>query len=214
VLADAPIAYFRFAEATGAVAKNEVAGSSLTATYPVGGATRGVAGIRPENAAVRFDDVNTTLPVLGTLDFPGDVPFTLEFWIQVEDLTASGRFFEHMTSGGGKSGTWGGLWKADNNRVRTETWANGTHLLYTLSPTAPPQGQFVHVVFMHRAGDRDYLYVNGAEGEGSRLAVGDRVSVASSFQFVGFVGVLDEFAVYDKALSSAQIASHLTAQSQ
>jgi hypothetical protein len=119
-----------------------------------------------------------------------------------------------MTVGAGKSGTWLGFWKTDANRVRSETWADGTHLFYTLSATAPPQDQFVHVVFLHRTGDRDYLYVNGAEGEGSRLAAGDRVSVASSFQFVGFLGVLDEFAVYDTALSSAQIASHLTAQAQ
>jgi len=214
VLADQPLAYFRFAETTGAVAKNEVSGSAFTATYPVSGATRGAAGIRAGNAAIHFDDVNATLPVLGAMDFPGDAPFTIEFWIQIDNLTTSGRFFEQMTTAGNKSGTWLGLWKSSANEVRSETWSAGTHIFYTLSASAPPQSQFLHIVLLHRATEWDHLYVNGAEGTGMRLAAGDRVAVSNPFQFVGFVGTLDEFAVYDKALTTTQIASHLAAQAQ
>lgn len=212
-MADSPIAYFRLAETAGAVAKNEISGSPLTATYPLTGAQRGVAGIRPENAAIRFTDKKTQLPVLGGLDFPGDVAFTLEFWIWIDDVTQSGRIFDQMTSAP-KSGTWLGLWSTDNNRLRTETWVNGVHVFYTLTATPPPNGQFVHVVFMHRKGEKDFLYLNGAEAEGYRLAPGDRVALATPFQFFDFIGVLDEFAVYDKALTGAQVAAHLSAQAQ
>ncbi len=213
VMADSPIAYFRFAEPSGAVAKNEVTGSSLTATYPLTGAARGVPGIRSENAAIRFEDVKAMLPVLGGLDFPGDTAFSLEFWIQVDDLAASGRFFEQITANPGKTGTWLGLWKP-SNQVRTETWASEKHIFYTLSATAPPKGQFIHIVFLHRVGEKDHLYVNGAEHEGFRLKPGDRLAVNKPFQFGDFIGVLDEFAVYDKDLSTTQIAKHLSAQAQ
>ena len=210
VMADGPIAYFRLAESGGTICQNEISGSSITATYPTSGATRAVTGIRPENSAIRFDANTAQLSVFGGLDFPGDVPFTVEAWIKIEDASSTGRFFDHCDSPP-LHGTWLGSY---NGKVRTETWLNGTHIFYTMSQADFPENTFLHIVFKHVAGDRDYLYVNGSEGEGSRLAAGDRAEVTAVFTWSGFVGVLDEFAVYDKALSTPRIAAHLVAQAQ
>lgn len=212
VMADGPIAYFRFADPTGPSCHNEIVESSISATYPTAGVTRAVSGIRPENAAVRFDDESAELLVFGGLDFPGDVPFTLEAWVRIDDLANTQSLYYHRNAGSPTHGTW--LTKWDGDLLRTEVWNDGTNLFYTLSYTPMLQDTWLHVVVRHVQGDRDYLYVNNAEGEGGQVVPGVRGVVEPNFRWAGFVGVLDEFAVYDAALSPSRIAAHFVARSQ
>lgn len=215
VLADSPIAYFRFEETTGTAAKNEIADSPVTAILPATGVTLGVDGISAARHALRLDSATSQLNVFGEVTPAGGQPFTVEAWAELTlGNSKSQSVFSNMTdqSSDARVGQW--MFVDADGLLRTETW-DGTGLLFytNIANTLSTSPTWVHLVFMYSDTEqRDIVYVNGATGEGQRVKDGQRLAVEGPLKWSGFTGRLDEIAIYDKALTPARIAAHLAAR--
>ena len=158
------------------------------------------------------------MSVFGGLDFPGDVPFTIEAWVDL-DSGAAESIGQDVSSDTGANHNGFGLFVADPQLyggVRTELWSSGTLLLVTQQHAPAPTGRFFHLAVSHDLRDGlDHLFVDGTEAvEEFRGAPGPRPATGSAFVWGGFVGALDELAVYDKALPVDRIAAHVAARAQ
>lgn len=218
VMSDGPIAYFRLADATSA-AKNEIAGSAIGAVYPGSGATRGVPGALSGSAdgALRFDTVGARLGLLGPVDFLGDVPFTVEAWVKLDDFSG-GDIAEDMgfPLGGQRTG-WIFFLHAvgDAYNFRTEMWNDGVIFLYTEHARPATTSSFHHVVLYHSDVDHiDHLMVDGVTSAGGFTGngVGERAVNGATLSWGGFRGTLDELAIYDKVLPQDRIRTHYSAR--
>ncbi len=210
IVANGPIAYFRFEESSGTICRNEIAGSPITCLYPPSNVTFGRPGAI--GRCVRTDTDNAQLSVTGPTDFPDDVPFTVELWVKFEQTSASTAIFKQMANGAGlRTGSW--LLTKSTGEAFSETWKEGEHNLYTFKSGPLPLDRFVHIALVHT--DRDYLYVDGASGEGSILKPGvKRIATGVPMLVSGLIGCVDELAMYDKALTPADLAAHITARPQ
>ncbi|MCC7449303.1 MAG: LamG domain-containing protein, partial [Anaerolineae bacterium] len=103
-----------------------------------------------------------------------------------------------------------------SNQWQGSVYISGTRLDVT-APTAATVGQWDHIV-MTRSGSTLTLYINGvsvatATASGNLvttsnvLAMGRKGSNSSGY----FNGALDEVAIYNKALTAAQVQAHYTA---
>lgn len=215
VLADSPIAYFRFEETTGTAAKNEIADSPVTAILPATGVTLGVDGISAARHALRLDAATSQVNVFGGVTRAGEQPFTVEAWAELRLGDSKSQFvFSNMTdqSNDARIGQW--MFVDADGLLRTETWDGSGLLFYTnIANTLSTSPTWVHLVFMYSETDqRDVVYVNGATGEGQRVKEGQRLAVQGPLKWSGFTGRLDEIAIYDKALTPARIAAHIAAR--
>jgi Concanavalin A-like lectin/glucanases superfamily len=214
VLADGPIAYFRFDEMSGTSAKNEIAGSLVTAVYPASGVTLGAEGINASSRSVRLDLASAPVNVFNATSFVGEQPFTIEAWFLVDAAATKVQLFTNMDNegdGSTRTGQW--MLLSPSGVITTETWAAGAHIFFTKGPTQVPSGAWHHVVFLHSdALQKDVLYVNGGDGSGGRLGAGARVAATSPLSFKGFTGRVDEVAIYAKVLPPDRIAAHYAAR--
>jgi hypothetical protein len=214
VLADKPIAYFRLEETSGVSAKNEVVGSSVTAILPQTGVTLAAEGISSGRHAVRLDDANAHVDVIGAPSFVDNRSFSIEAWVESSGNGTTNTFiFSNIDkSGTERTGQW--LFVEASGTVRSEQWSNGALLLYGVSPSAlAAVPTWAHIVFMHSDVDQtDVLYVNAAKGTGGRISAGARPASMAAHSWGGFQGRLDEIAIYDKMLSPARIAAHYAAR--
>lgn len=211
VLSDGPLAYWRFSEPMGTVAVDH-SGNQHDATY-VGGCQLGVPGPFPGSKAVRLDrDQPSRCEIRATgIDFDGTAPFTLEIWAKPSAVSPQyWRLFGH-----GINNVQGyqhfGVYFRDPMGVVFERTVNDN--IIVASVPSPPLGEFVHVVAVYD-GMQLELSING--GEASAKAPDERSQTAKASPFwIGsngnenfFDGVLAEAAVYAKALSAQQIATH------
>jgi hypothetical protein len=210
VIADSPIAYFRFEGEQSAGCTNEVSPSPISCIYPADGVTRGVPG--PVGRALHFDGTSQ-VALAGGLDFPNDTPFTIEFLMTLE-VAGSPPVLAQMQPTP-RTGTW--MWVTDpsfapcTGCLRTETWVNNEHYLYTMTAEALPTTQILHIALSHT--DRDYLYVNGRVASGSIVTPGlRRQPTGVPMMLGGYPGLVDEFAVYDHALTPERFVAHIAAR--
>lgn len=205
VLADAPAAYFRFDDATGAEA-NDVVGSSIVATLSV--------GARPAtDRTLHFDTTSATLTLSGRVVTGAKAPFTIEAWVRIDAALPSDAPFAAMdfpSDGAKRTGMWLVM---DGATFRTETWAAGNHLFYAASATNVAPATWYYVVAGYSGGeDRDFLYVNGvAAPSAGPVKSGARIEPTGPARFGGMVGSVDDVAVYPAALAPARIAAHFAA---
>jgi hypothetical protein len=211
VLDDKPIAYYPLEESQGSVARDVIAGKDGLFV----GTDRVVVPGRVGNGA-SFDGAKTRLEMpLGAFGFPNRAPFTLELWVKASVVDQAVRFVAQ----GGPSGTIAGylLYYTDTYTQTARTDTDGGSDSYCNRD--PFQiGQLTHVVMAYD-GTEMRLYTNGvasppANGFGSnagtdqgRLVLGDR----NPPNFAKFAGVLDEIAIYDKALSAQRVKAHFDA---
>jgi hypothetical protein len=214
VLADSPIAYFRLEETSGTSAKNEMAGSKVTAILPSTGVVLGVEGISPSRRAVQITNPTVQVNIFGAMTFKDDQPFAVEAWVELagSQPTSSAVIFSNEDQSASRTGQL--LFVNPDNILRAETWSANSLIFYALAPTAlPATPTWVHIVFMHSAKDlKDVLYVNGASGDARRTATGGRIAPSAPFSWTGFKGRLDEIAIYDKELPPMRIAAHYVAR--
>jgi hypothetical protein len=212
VLADGPRAYFRFEETSGSACKNDGSDPTVTCAYAGSGLTRGVAGSGGGRTGVRLDDKVAQVNVFGAMDYVGNVPFTIEAWLSFDELAASDDIFTNQTFGvGTRDGQFLGIF--DDLRIRTETWFDGGLVFYTISKAPAAAQRWIHVVYGHSDTDqKDFLYMDGALGEGNRTGPGEHIAMSVPLSFTGGKFTLDDVAIYSKALSPSQIAAHFTAQ--
>jgi hypothetical protein len=211
VAADGPVAHFALEEATGPSCASSTTTSAIC-VYPQSQATRGASGIGGTKA-LHFDAKTATLSISG-LSGNFALPYSIELWARIDSAVTGAAIGYMMDPGVGHPGPGFNLFVWDNDRLRTELWNSDTDIAYGVTPTALTADAWHHIVLAHSTGpDEDLFYVDAQLVEhDTNVAATRPTSVASPFTLVGFVGSIDEIAVYDKPLSPARIAAHYAAQ--
>ena len=185
---------------------------SLACVYPASDVGYRAAGIA-SSYAVRLDKTSTTIsisPKTGDLS----ISYTLEFWIKLDPSSVTAvRQIYHLEDFPPRTGTRGELY--DNTEFRAETWNLGQFQSYTLASGPFTGAVWHHVVHGFDAATQlDFTYVDGTLCQGGEQYPdsGPRPVVTSSLAFVGFTGVLDELAIYDKVLTPQRVLAHYSAR--
>ena len=211
VLADNPIAYYRFEEASGTVAADS-SGNGNAGEYRNAPALAQPGAARL-GRAVRFDGiddfVSTPRSVAGS--------FTLELWVNTTaESLAGGQAFEGNgliwsdVGGGANDFTLAAL----NNRLAF--FAGDTEVTVS-STSAINDGQWRHLVVSRSLGGQVRVYVDGQQQ--AAIAAGGAQLDANPIMAIGgnvldnryFNGLIDEVAYYDTALSPERIQAHYLA---
>ena len=212
MLADGPIAYFTLDEPTSPLA-NLVDGSL---------AAVGMVGVQYETAdplgfGLGFDGKGGTAVVGNDYDFLGTHAMSIELWAKIDAAETFQHLVEKRTPNSATADGWSltveGTGMFDFTRVR-----NGN---YRHSKTDDPRlGRFVHIVGTFD-GDISNLYIDATLKEATQTNVSaGEVSLEKNdelFRIGGgasgsnFAGTIDEVAIYDKALTAAQVAAHRAA---
>lgn len=212
VLADGPIAYFRFEEAGGLNAMDDQGGppARYSATGVIYAAPGGFAGSR----GVMLDGITGRVSVGPRFSFTGKAAFSIELWVSSYIVDTAVRFLVSWRSrGGGSTGL--ALLSSSNETLFERKVPEGAGYA---PGGALDIARFTHLVAAFD-GQRAHLYVDGelagqgaAEGEmpapsNADLVVGDLPSGSSTKLF----GVIDDLAIYDKALSPERVRAHFAA---
>jgi hypothetical protein len=209
VLADGPVAYFRLGESAGTSAHDEVQ-DAATGRY-VHDVTLGAEG-------ALSDDPDTAIALAGGgvvtigrgFAFSGRAPFSIEMWLKPSAIDATHRWaFARQIFETPRNGY--GIYLVEHEGISLERWIDGS----SRSTGAPIEvGRFSHVVASYD-GASLRVHVDGALGASltdardllevdAEACVGATRPTASS----AFRGVIDEVAIYDKALDPARIRAH------
>lgn len=213
VLSDGPVAYWRFGEAPSSTMALDETAPGYMGTYQ-GGVTLGVTGALAgdPNSAARFDGVDDQVDFGDVLDFTGLVPYSVEVWVLPDVVQPSG----HRIICAKQLGATDGLDFGLDPATQTLYFAREVGVAGEGATGMVPFGQFSHVVGTFD-GTSLRAYLNAVELSvvAAQLAfpdspapwvVGNSYNVAEQLS-----GVIDELAVYDKALSPARIAAHYAA---
>ncbi len=214
VLADDPIAYWRFDETSGVTAR-DFSGHGHDATY-IGGVHLAAAGAiaGDSDPAATFDGATGYVDAGNNFAFPGSAPFSVEAWVRSASMQGyAGLFSREDTSGGPPSeGYLGFVSPADG--VYGFQRLDGSNLASVTSTSVASGSHYDHVVATYD-GMVMTLYVNGtAEASGAAsftiagamndFVVGAEVGGAEDF----FEGQLDEVAVYEHVLAADRVTAH------
>jgi len=209
VLADGPISYWRLGETSGTTVADTMGRNPGTMT---GGVTPGTVGALPvdSNKAMTFNGSTgyISVPHNANLNITGDI--TLEAWAKPAVLNWNEGVIVH------KGGYQYRLAVNFTNQWQGGVYINGARFDVT-APTTATAGQWDHIV-MTRSGSTLTLYINGvsvatAAASGNLvtttniLAIGRKGSNSSGY----FNGAIDEVAIYNKALTAAQVQAHYAA---
>jgi hypothetical protein len=209
VLADAPAAYWRLGETSGATAANEIAGNA--GTYVNGVLTGQPSALSGDpNPAATFDGVNdvVTVPAAATLDATTGV--TVELWAR-RTKNASWQVLVGKPGNGQSRFENYAIWIDSSNRVQAYFGNGSTHV-------AAAWGTAIDTGWHHLAATYDNqtarLYVDGVQ----------RAQASSNIQLtpnpnplnIGraqngsypFGGSIDEVAIYRTALPATRIQAH------
>jgi hypothetical protein len=226
VLADGPLAYWRMGIRAGSTVPDE-SGHQNDLFLQGGGHALGAPGAiaGDGDTAIRFDGVGSYATAMRPrdFDFPGGALFTIECWARREPLAdgGEGSYFQHLmgSSAGGPPNR--------NGFLLYLLPTAGASASYTAFEYDVPDGGQIGMqgplaassTYGYYAatfdGTRAYLYVDGVmvtsqpvngsmSVRNSELALGLEWSTGSH----NFSGVVDEVAIYGKALSPVQIAKH------
>lgn len=207
VLADQPIAYWPFDEAPGANVAREIIGgknAQLTGTMKFG-----VAGV--DGTAIERTLADGTFDVGDNFDLPGKQAFSVELWAKPQSLDEYANV----------------LYKRN---AKLEGWVvyfvrNGVEITAAMEQRYPtgaryqkglvfdPAGRLHHVVHVYDPTDtldkRSRTYVDGVRTNGFNPDDNPSVDLTEPLQMAtSFIGVLDEVAIYDHALTGERIAEH------
>ncbi len=209
VLADAPVAYYRLAEASGSSAADasENAHPGTRSGSPDSRAPGALAG--DGDPATSFDGKDDKITVSASL-LDGKTGLALEGWI----LPAEGSAGLPVLSMGDSSadGVILAVGKGGDTLEASFVDTDGqTHAMASAPGTLAP-GKWTHVVLSYD-GSHGILYLDGGKAAelagvftpraGARLGIG-----ATSEGMAYFIGAVDEVAVYGAALSPARVARH------
>jgi hypothetical protein len=216
VLADSPLAYYRFDD-TGAVAKDET--GAHDGTYK--GAVKHVAGaLRSEPGTAALFDGASWVEVGNVLPFTGNAPFTIEAWASpVAGAGDPACLAAKSFAPGGASGD-----LSDGYTLYLDSGSNAVQFARIRSsvrsgPSAAgiANDRFTHVVATYD-GKTAAIFVDGAAVASNPS--GEQLTTTSNPFTIGagrggvycyFHGALDEVAVYGAALPAARIQAHYAA---
>jgi hypothetical protein len=202
VLADQPVAYWPFDDAVGSnVAKEIIGGKNADV---LGAITFGVKGA--DGTAIQRSATGGYLDVGDYFDLAGHQAYSIEFWGWPKGTNEFENILNKREDGKG----WIVYFRDGNGSVQIEQpYAAGQRT--TFAPLPAPKDRLHHVVFVFDPMDpterRQRVYIDTLRTNGfSDDGPADDVSI--SLTMFGFVGVLDEVAIYHHALSSERIAKH------
>jgi len=211
VLADSPVAYYRFEEVSGTSALDS-SGNGNTGTY-TNGPLLAQAGLPQLGRAVSFDGINDHVVTPRTVA----TNFTLELWLRTTATSPAGA---QAYQGDGL--VWSDVGGTANDFVLAAL--NDRAAFFTGNPdttvigTTPlNNGGWHHVVATRTMGGAKQLYVDAvlqATGttNGSPLNALAQIMIAgNTLDSRYFEGLVDEVAYYPTVLSLARIQAHFTA---
>ncbi len=209
VASDAPIGWWRLADASGGIAADQT--GAHPGTY-LGGVTLGQPSLVPAdaNASVAFNGTSGTVNVPHASAFNLTRTIALETWIKPTNLPPTGTFRSVVTKPEAYSLQFNGP------RLEFTIIQNGTRRrLQTPTGTIVAGGTY-HVVGTYD-GTTQRLYVNGAQVASTALT-GSATTNTQALHFGAwdgtaefFVGTLDEVAVYGSVLSATRVRAHYDA---
>ena len=212
VLADAPVAYYRFEETAGTSAIDS-SGNGNTGTY-TNGPLLAQTGQPELGLAVSFDGINDYVRTPRTVS----TDFTLELWLRTT-ATSPGGTQAYQGDGllwsdvGGSANDF--VLAALNDRAAFFTGNPDTTVIGT---TPINDGLWHHVVVTRTMGGAKRLYVDAvlqATGttNGSPLTAQPQIMIAANIlDSRYFEGLVDEVAYYTTVLSLARIQAHYAAR--
>jgi hypothetical protein len=214
VLADGPIAYWRFNDATPVATNSGSLGAAANGTY-YGNAAPGALAPRPP-AFIGLETNNTALQ----LDGAGDFVSTIAGLLSGRSVFTVSGWFRRNTDQPNRTGLWG-----QNDLIEIGYITNDTIQVWTkdfyvvdISPNPFPNGQWAHLAIVSDASPLLSVYTNGQLAASIAHSLpglnslpfdigSDSVFGSGSF----FNGQIDEVAVFDQALSAEKIVSHYNA---
>jgi hypothetical protein len=219
VVNDGPVAYWRLDEATGAMTAHDQTGHGHDGTYSATCAL-GAAGalLNDSDPAVGFDGDTSSVDVTppGPLDFPGNKPFSVEGWLKparVGDKYHHALNHESQPGPGVVREGYAVFIEAPAGNLDFERFVANQGM--TLRGPVTYVNQWYYVVGTYDTATLMF-YVNGAmvgaQGDGragNALADGFYIGAGETQKF--FNGTIDEVAIYDKALTQAQVTAHYRA---
>ncbi|HEX8204576.1 MAG TPA: LamG-like jellyroll fold domain-containing protein, partial [Solirubrobacteraceae bacterium] len=210
VAADGPVSHWRLGETSGTAAAD--ARGANPGTYR-NGAVLGQTSLLANdtaNRSVRLDGVNDDVRVAdsNSLDFTSGL--TLEAWIKPDAVPAAGAWASVITKAESYSLQFNGP------LLELTVMQNGTRRRLQAPSGTIVAGRTYHVVATYD-GATQRMFVNGVQ-VASRAQTGN-ASVTTFPLTIGswngggeaFRGTVDEVAVYNKALTAAQVSSHWSA---
>ncbi len=210
VAADAPVSHWRLGESCGTTALDERAANP--GTYVNGPSLKRPSLLVTDgaNSAVGFDGINdyVTAPSSNGLNPTGGL--SVEAWIQPATIPAAGGWASVLTKAESYSLQFNGP------RLEFTVMQNGARRRLQAPAGAVTAGSTYHVVGTFD-GATQRLYLNGQQV--ASVALGGAASATSNPLRIGswdgggefFAGVVDEAAVYAKALTPARVAAHYSA---
>lgn len=197
-------AYWRLGETSGTTAYDAAGTSALNGTYG-GTYTLGATGL------IRDDpDPGVSAVYAGRVDFPASQPlihpgntFSAEFWVDLSTVNTTMCFW----SSGATGDVYLGI--TDTNKFRLR--ARGTQDIFVTTATFAT-GKY-HVVFT-KEGATSRIYVNGVDQAGTTtdytLSPGTTAprAMMDTDGSDGLYGTLDEIAIYNRALTAAEVRAH------
>ena len=226
VLADSPILYYRFDEASGATSAVDLSGNGNTGTYQ-NSPTLGVPG-----SGALVDDLDTAAILNGTSQYVSTTtqythPQTLseEIWFKTGNGYSAGGKLVGFGSAqtGASSGYDCHIWMDNGGLIRYGVQSNGGPLFSIVSPTAYNDGNWHHAVGTFTANSW-LLYLDS-------ILVASNTALVALANYSGywrfgydnftswvdapsssyFQGALDEGAIYNTVLTPTQVANHFRA---
>ncbi|MEM9191909.1 MAG: LamG domain-containing protein [Myxococcota bacterium] len=214
VLADEPVAYYRLNETNGMTIVDSSANGN-DGTY-VGPVTLGVAGAIRDDTAVLIEAPATQRMLFGDrFDWSGRAPFTLECWIMPDPMPSERLQRLFTKEEGNAMGRQGYTAFLDGTEppfgVVLERWRDQMLPGRPMTDASTIDAGFTHIAIVY-TGEQGIIYVNGIEF-GRQISAADLLDTGGQFA-VGdaYSGVIDEVAIYDKALESNRILEHVNAR--
>lgn len=216
VLADNPIAYYQLGELPGSTVADDAMGSH-DGSYSATGVTLGQPGIGGGDTGVRFDGSGSgrvTIPDAAALNPPYITLEALMRWDGANGFQQ--RVVDKSFFLGGEQALYG-LSILDDGRVRAEFRSSGPIFLTGTTILAPGEAHHLAATFDANIFN---LYVDGVlEASLAHPYPGNHLQFSPTNVGIGnqserdraFNGLIDEVAIYDRALTQAQIQSHLSA---
>lgn len=204
VTGSTPLTYWRLGETAGAVADDLM--NRADGVY-TGAPALNQAGAISGNGAVQFDGVNDYVGIANEALFDLSSAITIEAWIKVSSFTKA---WQAIVTKGDSS--WRLARYNTTDRISFDT--SGLSNLGLPSNRSVNDGQWHHVVAVYD-GAAKYLYIDGSldawtPATGAISANNFEVRIGENAQAAGryFHGAIDEVAIYSRAISAAEVASH------
>ena len=222
ILADAPLAYWRFGEAHGQTIADAVGQHSGAASRS--GLTYGVPGIVEGDTAIAFDGDQGRILVADAWDFEGQSPYSFEVWIKLTPNDSSfSRILAKEQSGNPRQGY---IFIASDRgdaglpSIAMERWVDGDKVLHNVFTGAIDSTKWTHVVARYD-GALSEIFINGVSVISNAPSVDAGLVPNTGVLTLGagnaggspFSGTMDELAIYGRALSNTEIERHYKAGS-